>query len=74
MVEYHSKYYVFKASIKEQYIIIENTLKIRILNNLSLVFKTYLIILNNQMQKYEKLKEDEVLFKAIEQEKTCIKA
>ena len=44
------------------------------LNNLGPVFETYLIVVNNQMQKAEKLEEDEVLFKAIEEEETCIKA
>lgn len=37
------------------------------------VFKTYLIFINNQMQKSEKLKKDEILFKAIKKEEICIK-
>ena len=74
MAEYRSKYYTFKASIKEQNITIEDALKIRMLNNLGPTFKTYLTIVNNQMQKDEKLKEDEVLFKAIKEKKTRIKA
>ena len=43
------------------------------LNNLSPAFKTYLIVVNDRMQKDEKLEEDEVLFKAIEEEETRIK-
>lgn len=52
---------------------IKDTLKIRILNNLKPAFKTYLIVINNQMQKKEKLEEIKVLFKAIQEKKTCIK-
>lgn len=44
------------------------------LNNLSLAFKTYLTIVNNWMQKDKQLEKDEVLFKAIKEEKSCIKA
>lgn len=73
MKEYRLKYYVFKASIKEQKIIIKNALKIWMFNNLGLVFKIYLTIINNQIQKNKKLEENEVLFKAIEEEETCIK-
>lgn len=39
-----------------------------------LIFKTYLTIAKNQIQKDKQLEEDEVLFKAIEEEKTHIKA
>ncbi len=74
MAGYRSKYYTLKASIKEQNITIEDTLKIRMLNNLGPIFKTYLIVVNDRMRKDEKLKKDEILFKAIEEEKTCIKA
>ena len=74
MTEYHSKYYAAKASIQEQNITIEDALKIWMLNNLGPTFKTYLTVINDQIQKYEKLEEDEVLFKAIEEEETCIKA
>lgn len=74
IAKYCSKYYILKASIKKQNIIIEDALQIWILNNLGLVFKIYLTIVNNQMQKNKKLEEDEVLFKAIEEEKTCFKA
>lgn len=70
MIEYQSKYYTLKESIIEQSIIIEDTLKIRMLNNLGLAFKTYFTVVNNQMQKVKKLEEDETLFKAIEEEKT----
>lgn len=42
-------------------------------NNLGPVFKIYLIVVNNQMQKNKKLEEDKVLFRAIKEEKTCIK-
>lgn len=36
------------------------------------IFKVYFIIVKNCMQKDKKLKEDEVLFKAIKEEKTQI--
>ena len=74
MAKYCSKYYALKTSIKEQSITIKDALKIPMLNNLGPVFKTYLTIVNDQMQKDEKLEENEVLFKAIEEEKTRIKA
>lgn len=38
------------------------------LNNLGRAFKTYLIVVNDRMQKDKKLEEDEALFKAIEEE------
>lgn len=47
--KYCSKYYVFKASIKEQNITIKNVFKIQILNNLGPKFKTYLIVVENQI-------------------------
>ena len=74
MAEYCSKYYALKASIKEQSITIEDAFKIRMLNKLGPAFKTYLTVVNNRMQKDEQLQEDETLFKAIEEEKTRIKA
>ena len=74
MAEYRSKYYALKASIKEQSITIEDALKIRMLNNLGPAFKTYLTVVNDRMRKDEKLEEDDVLFKAIEEEETRIKA
>ena len=74
MAEYRSKYYALKASIKEQSITIEDALKIRMLNNLGPAFKTYLTVVNDRMRKDEQLEEDEVLFKAIEEEETRIKA
>ncbi len=74
IAEYRSKYYTHNASIKEQSISIEDALKIRLLNNLWPAFKTYLTVVNDRMRKDEKLKEDDVLFKAIEEEKTRIKA
>ena len=43
-------------------------------NNLDLAFKIYLNVVGHQMQKDEKLEEDEVLFKAIEKEEIRIKA
>ena len=70
MAEYRLKYYALKASIKEQNITIKDALKIWMLNNLGLAFKTYLTVVNDRMQKDEKLEEDEVLFKAIEEEET----
>lgn len=74
MAEYRSQYYALKASIKEQNITIENKQKIWILNNFGLALKTYLTIINDCIQKEEKLKKDEVLYKAIEEEDTHIKA
>ena len=44
------------------------------LNNLGPAFKTYLTVVNDRMWKDENLEEDDILFKAIEKEKTCIKA
>lgn len=72
MIKYRSKYYGLKASIKEQNITIKDALKIWILNNLGPIFKIYLTVINNQMQKNRKLEENKVLFKAIEEEKTQI--
>lgn len=66
------KYYTFKAYIKEQNITLENILKIRMLINLKLIFKIFFTDINNQMPK--KLKKNQILFKAIKEEKTCIKA
>lgn len=43
-------------------------------NNLGLIFRIYLTIINNQMQKSKQLEKNKVLFKAIEEEKTYIKA
>lgn len=74
MVKYCSKNYVFKASIKEQNIIIKDALKIHIFNTFGLVLKIYLTIVNNWVQKAEKLEGDKILFKALEEEDTCIKA
>ena len=74
MAEYWSTYYALKASISEQKIIIEDALKIRMLNNLGPSFKTYLTVVNNCMQTDEKLEDDKVLFKAIKEEETCMKA
>lgn len=73
MAEYRSEYYALKASIKEQSITIEDALKIWMLNNLGPAFKTYLTVVNDWMRKDEKLEEDEVLFKAIEEEETRIR-
>lgn len=42
-------------------------------SNLGFVFKTYLTVINNWMQKDKKLKEEVILFKAIEEEEICIK-
>lgn len=73
MAEYRSQYYALKSSISEQKITIEDALKIRMLNNLGPAFKTYLTVVNDQMRTDEKLEDDEVLFKAIEDEKTRMK-
>lgn len=48
-------------------------MKIRKLNNFGHTFQTYLIVVNYQIRKFKKWKEDNVLFKPIEEEKTCIK-
>lgn len=53
MAEYCSKYYAPKASIKVQSITIEDALKIRMLKNLGLAYKTYLTVINDRMQKYK---------------------
>lgn len=53
---------------------IKDASKIWMFNNLGPKFKTYFTIVNNQMQKNKKLEDNEVLFKAIGEEKTCIKA
>ena len=70
IAENRFKYYALKASITEQKITIEHDLKIRLLNNFRPAFKTYLIIVNNWMQKDKKLEGDKTLFKIIEEEKT----
>lgn len=44
------------------------------LNNLSPAFKTYLTIINNQIQNVEKLEENNILFKTIDKKETYIKA
>lgn len=72
MAEYQSKCYILKANIIEQNITIKDALKIWILNNLKSIFKTYLIIVNNQMQKNRKLEKVKVIFKTIEEKETSI--
>ncbi len=74
MAGYRSKYYSLKASIKRQSITIKNVLKIRMLNNLGSAFKTYLTVVIDLMRKDKKLRKDNVLFKAIKEEETRIKA
>lgn len=44
------------------------------LNNLGLLFKTYLTVVNDRMQIDKKLEDDEILFKAIEEKETRMKA
>ena len=44
------------------------------LNNLGFVFKTYLTVVNNFMQKNKQLEENKIWIKAIEKKKTGIKA
>lgn len=56
MAEYHSKYYPLKANISEQKIMIEDALKISLLNNPGPSFKTYLTVLNDRMRKDENLR------------------
>lgn len=48
--------------------------KIQMFINFSPTFKTYFIVINNQLQKNKELKKDKILFKAIKEEKTYIKA
>ena len=74
MAEYRSRYYSVKQYITEQNILIEDSLKIRMLNNLGQAFKTYLTIVNTGMRKNRKLDDDEKLFKAIAEKKTRIVA
>lgn len=74
MAEYCLNYSALKTSIKKQSITIKDALNIQILNNLGPIFKIYLTIVIDKMQKDEKLEEDKVLFKVIEEEETCIKA
>ncbi len=74
MAEYRSRYYSVKQYIIEQNILIEDSLKIRMLNNLGQAFKTYLTIVNTEMRKNRKLDDDEKLFKAIAEKKTRIVA
>ena len=68
--DYYFKYFSFKASIKKQTIFIKGGLKIQMLNKFGLSFKTFLTVVNNKIWTYEKLKVNELLFKAIEKEKT----
>lgn len=70
IAEYRSKYYILKANVIKQSIIITDALKIQILNNLEFVFKTYLTVGNNWMQKEKKLEEYKTLFKVIKKEET----
>ncbi len=44
------------------------------LNNLGPVFKTYLTVVNDRIRRDKKLEEDGVIFRAIEEEETRIKA
>lgn len=74
MTKYRSKYYSLIVSIIEQSITIEDALKIRMLNNLGLEFKTYFFMVNVRIWKDKKLDKDDVLLKAIEGAKICIKA
>lgn len=74
VAEHRSEYYALKASIPEQKITIEDALKIRMLNNLESAFKTYLAVVKDRTRTDEKLKDDKVLFKAIEEEETRMKA
>lgn len=69
IVEYRSRYYQFKASITEQNITTDDTLKIQMLKNLSQALKTYMIILKDKIRKNEKQDDDEKFFKAIKKEK-----
>ncbi len=74
MAEYRSKYYTLQTSIKERSITIENAFRTQMLNNHGPSFKTYLTVVNDGIRKDKKLEEDDILFKAIEEEKTRINA
>ena len=74
IAEYRSKYYALKAKITEQRITIEDALKFQILNNLWPSFRTYLTIVNDCIGRDAKLDDDETIFKAIQEEKTWMKA
>ncbi len=74
MAEYRLKYYAVKASIKKLSSTIKEVLKIEMMNNLESLFKTNMMVVNDQIRKHEKWKEDNVLFKANEEEETYIKA
>lgn len=69
ITEYQSKCFVLKASIKELSIKIKDALKIEMLNNLGLAFKTYFTIVNNPIWRNKKLEKDKALFMAIKEEK-----
>lgn len=67
MAEYRSKYYTLKTSIKKHIITIEVALKIRMLNNLDSSFKSNYTLVNDQIWRDKNLKENNILFKAIEE-------
>ena len=70
--EYRFKYYQLKKQIKNHEIIIENQLKIKILNNLSLAYKSYMTILHDKMRNVtdDKPLIEEAIFKALEEKET----
>ena len=68
--EYRSKYYALKAKISEQTITIGDSLKIWMLNNLRLAFKTYFTIVNDRIGKDANPDDDKTILKAVQEEKT----
>lgn len=69
IAKYKSKYYIFKIRIIEQNIMIKDVLKIFIFSNLKYIFKTYFMILINQIKKDTKLDKNKILFKANKKKK-----
>ena len=67
--EYRFKYYQLKKQIKNHEIIIENQLKIKMLNNLSLAYKSYMTILHDKMRNVtdDKSLIEEAIFKTLEE-------
>ncbi len=74
IAEYWSKYYALKAKITEQNIKIKDSLKIRMLTNLGPAFKTYLTIFNDRIGKDANQDDNKTIFKAVQKEKTGMKA
>lgn len=65
MAKYLSKYYILKASIRGQNIIINNVFKMKIFNNLWRSFEIYPIIVQAWMYQNTKTPNDKKIFKAV---------